>query len=125
MSHTGGGIQQYGGSPPPFDPVASEVLGRMRGAMQPQRPMVPLTPEERAEAEQAAADRGKVCRFCIAIHPLPNGPGCPRLLTFKLDGDGNVIEGTYRADDLWQARVVLVEDAHEEGTEQEAGDGSH
>jgi hypothetical protein len=118
MSHTGGGIQQYGGSPPPFDPVASEVLGRMRGAMQPQRPMVPLTEQERAEAEKA-----EHCLFCAGIHAGMSTPACPRLASGKLDGDGKLVEFTFWPGTEWaDGRVIFAEDAAE--TEQEAGDAN-
>jgi hypothetical protein len=114
--------QMGGGGEQPFDTPAAQVMAQMRGHLAPRQPHTrPLTEEERAEAEAAAREEAKVCRFCVGIHPLPNGPGCPRLLTFKLDGDGNVTEGTYRTDDAaWQARVILLEDAHEDG--EEAGD---
>jgi hypothetical protein len=107
-----------GGGEQPFDRTGADVIGAMRHHLGPPRPYARLTEEERTEAEAAAREEAKVCRFCIAIHPLPNGPGCPRLLTFELDGDGRVVKGTYRTDDMaWQVRVILLEDAHEDGEE--------
>ena len=117
---TSPGAYQMGGSAPPFDRTAQDTLAAMQQRAQPPPYRRALTEEERAEAEEAARQAEKVCRLCIAIHPLPNTPGCPRLATFKLDGDGLVVEGTFRADTDWQARVVLLEDAHEDG--EEAGD---
>jgi hypothetical protein len=113
-----GAYQMGGGGEQPFDRTGADVIGAMRHHLGPPRPYARLTEEERTEAEAAAREEAKVCRFCIAIHPLPNGPGCPRLLTFELDGDGRVVKGTYRTDDMaWQVRVILLEDAHEDGEE--------
>jgi len=91
-----GAYQMGGGGEQPFDRTGADVIGAMRHHLGPPRPYARLTEEERTEAEAAAREEAKVCRFCIAIHPLPNGPGCPRLLTFELDGDGRVVKGTYR-----------------------------
>ena len=118
MSVGPGAYQMGGGGEQPFDRTGADVIGAMRHHLGPPRPYARLTEEERTEAEAAAREEAKVCRFCIAIHPLPNGPGCPRLLTFELDGDGRVVKGTYRTDDMaWQVRVILLEDAHEDGEE--------
>jgi hypothetical protein len=118
VSHTGGGIQQYGGSPPPLDSLAQDTLGRMRGHMQAPRPMPPLTEQERAEAERA-----QHCLFCAGIHAGMSTPACPRLASGKLDGDGRLAEFTFWPGTDWaDGRVIFAEDAAE--TEQEAGDGN-
>ena len=54
------------------------------------------------------------CPLCLAYHALPGSPGCPRLASFKMDGDGRVVEGTFRSDRKWHDRVVLVETVKEE-----------
>jgi hypothetical protein len=96
--------------------------------MEPPRPQVPaLSGPERAEAEAAAKEREAVCVFCIGMHPLPNGPGCPRIASFELDGDGRVRSAAFWPGKRWaKGRVNFVEDAFEGGSvEEEAGDGSH
>jgi len=81
---------------PPYEPPLAEP---------------PLTDKERAEAEKAKV----ACQFCLGYHALPNSPGCPRLASFELDGDGKVKSGTFFEGKGWaKGRVVLVEDVHED-----------
>jgi hypothetical protein len=88
--------------------------------MEPPRPQVPaLSPQERAEAEQAER-----CVYCAGIHAGMSTPACPRLASFELDGDGKVKAGTFWAGLEWaKGRVVLAEDAAGDGTEEEGSDG--
>ena len=120
MSHTGG----YGrGGLPPFDHAAASAIGAIRGQGSPwvrTMPPPPLTAGERAEAQQAA---DAACTLCAGIHPLPATPACPRVATFRLDGDGKLVEGTFWGPDTnwWEGRVVFVADVHEDGD----GDGGN
>ena len=114
------GAHQFGGGQNPYDPAAQATIAAARARMSPPRPPV-LSPEDRAEAEKRPED--DICRLCIGIHKFPNGPGCPRVATFKLNGDGVLVEGTFWEGKAWaEGRVVLWEDVHEGG--EEAGDGS-
>lgn len=79
---------------------------------------LPLTPAEQAEADKTER-KVPPCQLCLAYHALPGTPGCPRLSSFRLDGDGRVIEGTFRSDRKWADRVVYIEDMKEGD-----GDGS-
>ena len=98
----------------PLDGAAAEVLGAFR-----RRPP-PLTAAERAEAEQAAADN-RSCVLCGGIHASPSTPACPRLATFKTNGDGTVTEGSFWPGTDWaEGRVILAEDAAE--TEEAPGE---
>ena len=115
------------------------VLTRPRGPYPPR-----LSAEEREEALKAAAT--DTCLFCAALHEGASTPACPRLATFKLNGDGKVIEGSFWPDLVsdtateldeagnvravthaehrgWDtSRVVRVSDAAEDGSGGE-GDG--
>jgi hypothetical protein len=100
---------------PPFEDIARDVIAATRPR---QHHPVPLTAAEKAEADKA--ERAvPPCPLCLAWHALPGSPGCPRLASFRLDGDGRVAEGTFRSDRKWLDRVVLVEDVKEDG------DGGH
>lgn len=116
MSHTGPGMFSFGGGQvPPLENVAESTLARMRGQLEPQRYPPPLSPEERADAEEAAR-ANRFCKFCAGLHAMPSGPSCPRLASFELDGDGEVKAGTFWKGTSWaEGRVVLAEDATEEG----------
>ena len=108
---------------PPFDAVAQDVFAATRGErpryVQPPQPEPPLTAEEKTKA--AELERLKqVCPLCVGIHPLPGSPGCPRLATFELDGDGKVRAGSFFPGRSWaKGRVVLYEDLKEDD-----GDGA-
>lgn len=104
---------------PPFDDMARQAISAARGHppqpkyVQPQQ--VPLSPEDRAEAEKAAA-RDRVCRLCLGYHALSelNGPGCPRLASFTVDGQGRLTGGSFWPGKAWaKGRVVFAEDVHE------------
>lgn len=93
----------------PLDSAAAEVLDTVRRLGR--RPA--LTAAERAEAEQAARD-DRYCVLCGGIHASPSTPACPRLATFKTDGDGRVTEGSFWPGTEWaEGRVILAEDAAE------------
>jgi hypothetical protein len=79
------------------------------------RPRPPvLTPAERKEAE-AAAKEGAGCLYCGGLHAAPSTPACPRLASFKVDGDGKITEGTFWEGVAWaEGRVVFAEDAMED-----------
>lgn len=120
-----GGYQHssFGAGQPPFDPAAGQTIGALRAQLSPPQRM---TPQVQAEAQAAAKESGNVCVFCIGTHPLPNGPGCPRIASFELDGDGHVKAATFWPGKRWaKGRVNFVEDAFEPEGEQEAGDGEH
>ena len=99
---------------PPFEDAAQDVLSSLRPRQRYAPPPQPLTEAEKAEAAKAE-QAAQVCRFCIGYHPLPNTPGCPRIATFELDGDGNVKAATFFPGRKWaQGRVVFLEDLKEE-----------
>ena len=116
---------------PPLDNAASAVIAAARArldqrtpipALPAAKPPVPLTAEQRAEALDVIKDGG-ACTLCGGLHQGADLPACPRLATFRLDGDGRVVEGSFWPGTEWAAgRVVLAEDAAEpvEGV----GDGS-
>ena len=110
-----GQVQQMGGSRPPLEDEASRVLAAARQRMEP-RPRPPvLTAAERKEAEDAAKEAAKVCPWCMGLHPLPGGPGCPRLASVELDGDGKIKAATFWPGRKWaKGRVTFVEDAFED-----------
>lgn len=115
MSH--GGVQQFGGGQPPFDSAAQATIAAARARMSPPRPQV-LSAEDRAEAEAAAKEAEAICRLCLGLHVHPNTPGCPRLASGKIDGDGKVVEFTFWPGLDWaKGRVILAEDIHEEDAE--------
>jgi len=72
------------------------------------RPPRPMTPKDREDTLEAAA-AGGLCRFCGAIHPLPTSPACPRLATFKLNGDGAVTEGSFWPDGVTDIDTTLTD----------------
>ena len=140
------GVHTSPGLPPLEEPARAALrAAQERLAGFTHRPPLPMPREEREEALKDAADTA--CLFCSAWHPGASTPACPRLATFKLNGDLKVIEGsfwpdgasesaietdgngvpkvvTYRVSSSWDtSRVVPVTDvAEEDGTEEEGGD---
>jgi hypothetical protein len=110
-----------GGGEQPFDRSGADVIGAMRAALGGQQPYHrALTEQERSEAQQ----QPQRCLLCAGIHAGMSTPGCPRLASFKLDGDGKITEGTFWEGTAWaEGRVIFAEDAAEESSEEEAGDG--
>lgn len=134
---------------PPLERTAQSAIAAARSRLDvftgkaPQFPK--LSEEERKEALEKAKQEG-TCTFCGGIHHAPSTPACPRLATFKLNGDGKVIEGTFwpdgvrdttiemnakgevvtiidRTHDDWDvSKVLAVADAAEE--EEKADDGA-
>ena len=56
-------------------------------------PVKTLSGEEKAEALKDAATAA--CRFCAALHPGASTAACPRLATFELNGDFDVVKGSF------------------------------
>lgn len=78
-----------------------------------------LTAQQQAEAIDTIA-KGGGCGLCGGIHAAQEH-GCPRLASFRLDGDGRITEGTFWPDGSWdRSSVVFATDEAEE-----AGDGAH
>jgi hypothetical protein len=113
--------QMGGGGEQPFDRSGAEVIGAMRSALGGRQPYQrALTEQERTEAQQQA----QRCLFCAGIHAGMSTPGCPRLASFKLDGDGRITEGTFWEGTDWAAgRVIFAEDAAEDSEEESAMGG--
>ena len=116
-------VPQHGAREPMLERTARATLADMRRSLDgsPSPPYAPLSPQERTEAQEKA----EPCAFCIGNHALPNGPGCPRIASFELGGDGNVKAATYWPGTAWATgRVNLLEDSFEkEAAEGTAGDG--
>ena len=69
--------------------MAQDRLGALTGP-----PAFPVLPKkEREEALKDAATAA--CDFCASFHPGASTAACPRLATFKLNGDGKVTEGSF------------------------------
>lgn len=64
-----------------------------------------LSPERAADIVKAFA-AGDFCVYCLGIHAGLSLPGCPRIATFELDGDGKLRAATYHADGEWDASGV-------------------
>lgn len=107
-----------GGPVNPLDSVARNVAHGAQHLIQglqpkPPVPALPLTAEEKKEAEDAIR-AGAVCLFCASIHPGASSPACPRLASGKLNGDGTVVEFTFWKDGEWDtSRLVPIEDLDE------------
>lgn len=68
----------------------------------------PVPPLSAGEKEQALKDAAsQACRFCASLHPGASTAACPRLATFKLNGDGAVIEGSYWPSGVSEEEIVL------------------
>ena len=72
-------------------------------------PRPPLTPEQREEALKRIDAGGKdgTCLFCGGLHHGASTPACPRLATFELNGDGQVIKGSFWPEGVSDAAVEL------------------
>ena len=68
-----------------------------------------LTPEQREEALKRIDAGGKdgTCLFCGGLHHGASTPACPRLATFELNGDGQVIKGSFWPEGVSDAAVEL------------------
>jgi hypothetical protein len=109
-------------------------------------PVRELSGEEKEAALRDAATQA--CKFCSALHPGASTAACPRLATFKLNGDGDVTEGSFwpegavetvteirdgrvvsevhRTRSEWDtSRVVFVQDVAEEEPGEGGEDGAH
>jgi len=97
---------------PLLDPAANQALHAARArvdAMTGRGPQLPtLSTEEREEALKDAATA--TCTFCAGFHPGASTPACPRLATFKLNGDGNVVEGSFWPDGITDASAEVIGD---------------
>jgi hypothetical protein len=84
---------------PLLEGPARDAIGMARSRVdaltrvQPPIPVKALTAEEKETALKDAA--AAACRFCAAIHPGASTAACPRLATFKLNGDLDVTEGSF------------------------------
>lgn len=83
---------------PPFEGPARDAVRAARGrigAIAGERPYLPpmMGREEREEALQDA--KRTACLFCASWHPGASTPACPRLATFKLNGDGTITGGSF------------------------------
>jgi hypothetical protein len=72
-----------------------------------------LPEPDRAEAA-AILSAGGGCELCGGLHAGAE-LACPRLASFRLNGDGAITEGTYWPNGQWEnpERVILPEDAEE------------
>ena len=96
---------------PALDPIAQqaiqaaqsrlEVLTRGRFPL----PVKTLTDEEKAEALKTAKE--EACRFCAAFHAGASTAACPRLATFKLNNDGDVVEGSFWPEGVVDSEVTM------------------
>jgi len=110
-----------GRSAPPFEQIARDVISATR----PQPRRLPLTPQDRAKG-QKVRKKDRVCRLCLGYHALSelSPPGCPRLASFELDGEGRVKAGTFWPGRGWKkGRVEFAEDVEE--LLEEDGDAGH
>ena len=81
-----------------------------------QRPR--LSPERRQEILQGFTEGG-FCPYCLGIHAgaALAVPGCPRIATFELDGDGKLRAAAYWPDGEWDASgVYFTADVEEDET---------
>ena len=106
------GIPSYGR--PPLDHAAAAVIeaARNRFDRPAQIPPPRLSVQEKAEVARRTAE-GAFCGCCGGFH-AGTELACPRLASFKLDGDGSLREGTYWPDGQWDtSRVLFAADAAE------------
>ena len=111
---------QPGGSRggPMLEDIAQQVLQQARGQrshIPPGYEPIPLSAEEKAEAEKTAPDDARICRYCIGEHKFPTSIGCPRIAEATLDGDGSIRTVKFWPGKNWaKGRVVFFEDLHED-----------
>lgn len=106
MTHPGVGVPTSPGIPP-FEHAARQAIDAARARVEGfTRPRPILTPAEREDALKRA-DEGETCRFCAAFHAGASTPACPRLATFELNGDGQVIKGSFWPEGVSDAAVEL------------------
>jgi hypothetical protein len=98
---------------PGFPPLEHAAQSALRAAQQRldaftgKAPVFP-PPLTREEREEALKDAGSTaCCFCAAWHPGASTAACPRLATFKLNGDGQVVEGTFWPDGVTDSAVEV------------------
>src|SRR5215472_1102455 len=97
---------------PGFPPLEHAAKAAVHAAQQRldvftgRRPAFPPMPrEEREEALANAKDTA--CLFCAGWHEGASTPACPRLATFKLNGDGQVTEGTFWPDGVSESAIEM------------------
>jgi hypothetical protein len=73
-------------------------------------PVKKLSDEEKTEALKSAKE--SACRFCAGLHPGASTPACPRLATFKTNGDGEVTEGSYWPESVTDSAIDLDKDGN-------------
>lgn len=78
--------------------MAQDRLGVLTRARFP-LPVKTLSSEEKEDALKSAKD--EACCFCAAFHAGASTAACPRIATFKMNGDGAVTEGSF-----WPEGVV-------------------
>ena len=106
MTHPGVGVPTSSGTPI-FEDVARQAIHQARARVESfNRPRPVLTPEEREDALKRA-DEGETCRFCASFHAGASTPACPRLATFELNGDGQVIKGSFWPEGVSDSAVEL------------------
>jgi len=106
VTHPGVGVPTSPGTPI-FDQVAQSAIAQARARMEGfTRPRPPLTPDQRKEALEAA-EEGAACKFCAGLHAGASTPACPRLATFELNGDGQVIKGAFWPEGVSDSAVEL------------------
>src|SRR5580693_6148014 len=99
---------------PALDPVAQQAIRMAQSRLDVLTrgnlpfPVKKLTDEEKAEALKTAKD--EACLLCGAFHPAPNTPACPRVATFKLNGDGKLVEGSFWPDAATDSSVEMSRD---------------
>lgn len=106
MTHPGPGVPTSPGAPP-FEQAAQSAIAAARARLEGfTRPRPALTPQEREEALEAV-DGKETCLFCGGLHHGASTPACPRLATFKLNGDGQVAEGSFWPEGITDAACEL------------------
>jgi hypothetical protein len=68
-------------------------------------PVKQLSDEEKAEALKTAKE--EACRFCAAFHAGASTAACPRLATFELNNDLDVIKGSYCPEGVVDSEITM------------------